>query len=93
MDNVVIGDNCIIGALSFVPDGMQIPDKKIAAGNPAKIIKDVSDEMLDWKSQGTELYKKLPQELFSTLKPCLPLREIPADRPRQQEIYKTWIKK
>lgn len=90
MDNVVIGDNCIVGALSFVPDGMQIPDRKIAAGNPAKIIKDVSDEMLKWKSSGTELYKNLPAELYSTLKVCEPLREIPKDRPKQNEIYKTW---
>ena len=90
MDNVIIGDNSIVGALSFVPDGMHIPSGKIAAGNPAKIIKDVSDEMLEWKSKGTDLYKKLPAELFSTLKPCEPLREIPTDRPKQQDVYKTW---
>ncbi len=90
MDNVVIEDNSIVGALSFVPDGMHIPARKIAAGNPAKIIKDVSDEMLEWKSKGTDLYKKLPSELFSTLKPCEPLREIQIDRPKQQDVYKTW---
>ena len=93
MDNVIIGDNCIIGTLSFVPDGMQIPERKIVAGNPAKIIKDVSDEMLEWKSRGTDLYKNLPKELFATLKSCYPLREIPKDRPEQQDIYKTWNKK
>ena len=93
MDNVIIGDNSIIGALSFVPDGMQIPERKIAAGNPAKIIKDVSDEMLEWKSKGTDLYKKLPAELFTSLKPCEPLRKLPSDRPKQQDIYKTWNKK
>lgn len=93
MDNVVIGDNSIIGALSFIPDGMNIPERKVVAGNPAKIIKEVSDEMLEWKSKGTELYKKLPAELFATLTPCVPLREIPANRPKQQDVYKTWKKK
>lgn len=92
MDNVIIGDNSIIGALSFVPEGMEIPERKIAAGNPAKIIKDVSDEMIEWKSKGTGLYKELPAELFATLKPCVPLRTIPSDRPKQQDLYKSWKK-
>ncbi len=93
MDNVIVGDNSIIGALSFVPDGMVIPERKIAAGNPAKIIKDVSDDMLEWKSKGTDLYKKLPSELYGTLKECEPLRAIPANRPKQQDVYKTWRRK
>lgn len=93
MDNVVVGDNSIVGALSFVPEGMVIPERKIAAGNPAKVIKDVSDDMIEWKSKGTELYKKLPAELYESLKPCEPLREIPKDRSRQQETYKNWKQK
>jgi phenylacetic acid degradation protein len=92
MDNVIIGDECIVGALTFVPDGMQVPNRKIVVGNPAKIIKDVSDEMILWKSKGTELYKLLPAELYETLRSCEPLREIPKDRSKQQEIYKTWKK-
>jgi phenylacetic acid degradation protein/carnitine operon protein CaiE len=92
MDNVIIGDNSIIGALCFVPEGMQIPERKIVVGNPAKIIKEVSDEMIAWKTQGTKLYQQLPNELFSTLKPCEPLTEIPLNRPKQQEVYKNWKK-
>ena len=92
MDHVVIGDESIIGALSFIPEGMIIPSRKIVAGNPAKILKDVSDEMIGWKSKGTELYQRLPSELYAGLKPCEPLREIPKDRPKQQEIYKSWKK-
>src|SRR3990172_4621895 len=90
MDNAVIGDNCIIGALCFVPEDMKIPEKKIVVGNPAKIIKDVSDEMTVWKTKGTELYQKLPKELYETLNPCKPLREIPKDRPKQKNILRTW---
>jgi phenylacetic acid degradation protein/carnitine operon protein CaiE len=92
MDNVIIGDNSIIGALSFVPEGMEIPERKIVVGNPAKIIKDVSDQMIEWKTKGTELYQKLPSELHATLKTCNPLTEIPLNRPKQQEIYKNWKK-
>jgi len=90
MDNVIVGDNCIIGALTFVPEGMDIPERKIVVGNPAKIVKEVSDEMIAWKTKGTQLYQRLPRELFETLRPCEPLREIPKDRPKQQDVYKTW---
>ena len=92
MDNVVVGDECIIGALTFVHEGMVIADRKVVVGNPAKILKDVTDEMIEWKTKGTQLYQQLPAELYSTLKECAPLREIPTDRPKQQDIYKTWKK-
>jgi phenylacetic acid degradation protein len=92
MDNAIVGDNSIIGALAFVPEGMHIPEKKIAVGNPAKIVKEVSDKMIRWKTKGTELYQKLPSELYSTLKECEPLRQVPAKRPRQENLYKSWKK-
>jgi phenylacetic acid degradation protein len=90
MDNVVIGDNCIVGALCFVPADMQIEDRKVVVGNPAKIVKDVSDEMIAWKSKGTALYQQLPADCYASLKECAPLKEIEPDRPLQQNIYKTW---
>ncbi len=74
MDNVKIGEECIVGALSFVPAEMEIPKRKVVVGNPAKIIKDVSDEMISWKTEGTRLYQQLPKECFDSLKPCEPLR-------------------
>mgnify|MGYP001469364208 CR=1 FL=1 len=92
MDHVVVGANSIIGALTFVPEGMQIPERKVVVGNPAKIVKDVSDEMILWKTKGTELYQKLPAELYASLKECEPLREIQKNRPVQQDIYKSWKK-
>jgi phenylacetic acid degradation protein len=90
MDNVVIGDNCIIGALTFIPADTIVPNRKVVVGNPGKPVKDVSDEMLAWKTKGTGLYQQLPADCYATLKPCEPLREIPIDRPKQQDIYKTW---
>ena len=67
-----------------------IPERKVIVGNPAKIVKDVSDEMIEWKTQGTKLYQQLPADCKATLKACEPLSEIEADRPKQQDIYKTW---
>ncbi len=92
MDNVQIGDNCIIGALCFVPADTIIPERNVLVGNPAKIVKEVSDEMIKWKTQGTKLYQQLPADCYASLKICEPLREIEANRPQQQEEYKTWNK-
>lgn len=90
MDNVQIGDECIIGALTFIKEGMKIENRKVVAGNPGKIIKDVSDEMIKWKSEGTGWYRRLPKDLHDTLKETVPLRELPEERIDQKESYSTW---
>ena len=90
MDNAEIGEGCIVGALCLVPSEMIIPDRKVVVGNPAKIVKDVSDKMLDWKITGTKLYQQLPEDLRNTLKPCEPLRKLPENRKIQENKYKTW---
>ena len=90
MDNAHVGPECIIGALTFVPAEMQIPARKVVVGNPARIVKDVSDEMLAWKTDGTRVYQGLPARLRATLRPCEPLREVPADRATQTAGYRTW---
>ncbi len=90
MDDVEIGDECIIGALCFVPAAMSIPKRSLVVGNPAKIIKEVSDEMIAWKTKGTALYQALPGECYSTLKACEPLREMEENRPGQASMYSTW---
>ena len=90
MDNVKLGAECIVGAMSFLKEGLEIPERKLVVGNPAKIVKDVSDEMIGWKTKGTELYQQLPGQLHDSLKECEPLREEPADRPSQSKKYETW---
>lgn len=92
MDNVVVGSESIVGALSFVKESMIIPPRSLVVGNPAKIIKQVSDEMIEWKTKGTELYTQLPSDLHRTLKECEPLRQIEKDRPKINIDYKSWTK-
>jgi phenylacetic acid degradation protein len=92
MDNVVIGKECIVGALSFVKAGEIIEERTLIAGNPARFIKKVPDEMIQWKTKGTELYQKLPSELYESLKLCEPLTSVPKDRPSQEVLYETWNK-
>lgn len=90
MDRAVVGAGSIIGALTFVPADMVIPERKVVVGNPAKIVKDVSDEMLAWKSEGTRLYQGLPARCHEELRAVEPLRELPPGRAAQPQLYKTW---
>lgn len=90
MDNVILEDECIVGALSFLKANTLFEKRSLIVGNPAKKIKDVSDEMIKWKTEGTALYQKLPSEMYSHFTECEPLREIPLDRKNMDEDYKPW---
>jgi len=90
MDRAVVGAESIVGALSFVPSEMVIPARSVVAGNPARVVKSVSDQMLDWKTEGTRLYQSLPGRLHRSLRACEPLRDLPTDRPDQPTSYQTW---
>lgn len=89
MDDAHIGDESIVGALTFVKAGMSIPPRSLVVGNPATIVKSVSDDMLAWKTAGTKLYQQLSADCYESLKEVEPLREIPTDRPPQEDFYKT----
>ncbi|MGB0977791.1 MAG: transferase hexapeptide repeat family protein [Croceimicrobium sp.] len=90
MDRSSVGEGSIVGALSFIKADSQIPARSLVVGNPAKVIKQVSDQMLAWKTKGTELYQELPGELYATLTECEPLREKEENRPQQAKLFDTW---
>jgi carbonic anhydrase/acetyltransferase-like protein (isoleucine patch superfamily) len=90
MDNVVLGDECIVGALSFIKADEQFERRSLIVGNPAKKIKEVSNEMMQWKTEGTKLYQQLPREMQQYFKEVQPLRDLPLNRKVQEGAYKTW---
>jgi phenylacetic acid degradation protein/carnitine operon protein CaiE len=90
MDNVEIGDECVIGAMSFVKADEKIPPRSLVAGNPARIIREVSDDMIRWKTAGTRLYQSLPLEMKTEWAPCDPLDQPEENRPKQDILYSTW---
>ena len=90
MDEAEIGDESIVGALAFVKANDKFERRSLIVGNPAKKIKEVTDEMIHWKTEGTKLYQQLPSDLYSTLKECEPLREVEPNRPTASADYKTW---
>lgn len=90
MDEAKIGAGSIVGALSFVKAAMDIPPRSLVVGNPAKIVKKVSDQMLEWKTLGTRLYQQLPADCHTDIQVCEPLAEIPKNRPDQETLFQTW---
>ncbi len=92
MDDVVLEEACIVGALSFVKAGEHFSARSLIVGNPAKKIKEVSEDMLHWKTMGTALYQTLPQAMQTEAIPCEPLPRLPDNRPAQEVLYETWKK-
>ena len=90
MDDAQVGDECIVGALCFIKGEMKIPNRKLVVGNPAIIKGNVSEEMINWKSNGTKIYQNLPKECIDTLRQCQPLNEMPEDRILQKTNFKPW---
>ena len=90
MDNVDLGEECVVGALSIVKAGTIVPRRSLIVGNPAKVVKQLDDEFFAWKTKGTKLYQTLPEDCRKYMRPCEPLREMPTDRPAQESLYKTW---
>ena len=95
MDNVQLGDECIVGALSFIKAGEHFDRRSLIVGNPAKKIKEVSEEMMAWKKEGTAIYQSLPDDMRADWKACEPI--ITSDTHTLAEKlhtnapnYKTW---
>lgn len=89
MDDAEVGEESIVGAMAFVRAETIIPRRSLVVGNPAKIVKEVTDEMIAWKTKGTKLYQQLPAECHMSLRDVEPLREVPDNREVQKDIYKT----
>jgi len=93
MDDVVLGDGSFVGALSMVPAKKVFEPRSLIVGNPARRIKEVSDEMYNHKVEGTELYRKLPSEMNEISKQVEPLSEAPANRIEDFPDFDTWMKR
>ena len=90
MDDVQVGEGCIVGALAFLKTKSEWPSRTIIAGHPAKVIGNVSDAMLAHKVEGTALYQQLPEDCREHLVECEPLTDAPASRPESFPSFETW---
>lgn len=92
MDDSKIGSESIIGALSFIKEGSIYDKRSLIVGNPAKVIKQVSDEMLDWKKKGTNLYQLLAAECLSDLQEVDPYTHLPENWETPTGEFLNWKK-
>lgn len=90
MDDVKIGEGCIVGALAFVKAGSIWTPRSLIVGNPAKKIGEVSDEMLSHKTEGTALYRSLPKDMADTLRITDPLETVTKPRHEDFPDFETW---
>ena len=89
MDDAEIGDESIVGAMSFIKAQTKIPNRSLVVGNPAKVIREVTNEMIAWKTKGTQLYQQLPNDCHKSLREVEPLREVPKHMKIQKGVYDT----
>jgi phenylacetic acid degradation protein len=82
MDNAVIGESAIVAASAFVKAGAEIPARSLAAGMPAKVIRQLSDEEIAWKVEGTLTYQDLTRRSLATMVETAPLSAVEPDRKR-----------
>lgn len=86
MDNAIIGEESIVAALAFVKADMHVPPRSLVAGVPGKIVRQVTDQEIQWKTRGTQVYQQLTQRSLASLKPAAPLAQAEQNRPRLASI-------
>jgi phenylacetic acid degradation protein len=82
MDNAVIGADSIVAAMSFVRAGMAVPPRSLVVGTPAKVMRELSDDEIKWKSEGTGQYQELAVRSMNTMREVEALTEVEAGRKR-----------
>jgi phenylacetic acid degradation protein len=82
MDNATIGESAIIAACAFVKAGMEVPGGVLVAGMPAKVRRELSEQEMQWKIEGTQTYQQLAVRSANTMREVAPLSQIEEDRKR-----------
>ena len=82
MDEAEIGKECMVAAMSYVKPGFRAPPRSVIAGIPAVVKRDLKDDEVTWKTEGTELYQQLAVRSQQTMQEVAPLTEVEPDRRR-----------
>lgn len=84
MDNADVGESSIIGANAFVKADMKIEPRSLVVGSPARVLREVTDDELEWKRDGTRIYQELTRRCMRSLHETKPLPEMEPGRKRMQ---------
>jgi phenylacetic acid degradation protein len=66
MDHAIIGVSSIIAAMSFVKSGAEIPALHMAAGIPARVVRELTDDELAIKIESTRQYQLLTRRCLAS---------------------------
>lgn len=80
IDGAIVHDSAFVSACAFVKAGFEVPPRQLAAGNPAVVVRELSEKELLWKKEGTRFYQRLAQRSIHTLKPVQPMTQIEKKR-------------
>ncbi len=85
MDDAKIGKESMVAASSFVKAKFECPPRSMVMGIPAKVVRELSEQEVKWKSSGTNEYIQLAERSINTMREVEALSEEQADRPRFQD--------
>ena len=83
-DNAEVGEDAVIAALAFVRAEARIPARALAAGIPAKVLRELSPEEIKWKRDNSALYRQLAVRSATTMQRVEALTEIELNRKKIQ---------
>ena len=84
MDEAEVGEAAIVAACAFVPAGKKVAPRTLVVGSPARKLRDLTDDEVTWKLEGTQVYQELTKRCMASMVEVAPLSEVEADRPRLQ---------
>lgn len=73
LDGAEVGAQSIVGACALVSAGMQIAPRSLAVGVPAKVMRQLNDDEIARKLEGTMAYQRLAQLCIETMIEVAPL--------------------
>ncbi|MED4206488.1 gamma carbonic anhydrase family protein [Neobacillus mesonae] len=68
LDNVEVGEECIIGANTLLAGGIKIPPRSLVLGSPGKVVRELTDKDLQMLQMSSESYVQKGKEYREILK-------------------------
>jgi phenylacetic acid degradation protein len=81
-DNAEVGEEAMVAAMAFVKAEARIPPRSLAAGIPARVLRELSAEEIQWKKDNMHLYQQLAQRSAQTMQRVEALTAIEPGRKR-----------
>jgi phenylacetic acid degradation protein len=84
MDGAEVGAEAMVAACAFVPAGMKVAPRALVVGAPAKVLRNLADDEVERKREGTLVYQALTARCLQTMQEVAPLPSAQANRQRLQ---------